>query len=75
MPSVPARKGLEARTGSHVPATTPVICHRTCRSREKSISVTTSSSERKGRGMGTERQRHHQVPSNHSLTGTWQRSG
>lgn len=51
-PSVPARKGTGPRTGSHVPATTLPICHRTCRSREKSISATTSSSERKGSAEG-----------------------
>lgn len=51
-PSDPARKGLGPRAGSRVPATTPPIRHRTCRSREKSISVTTSSSERKGSAEG-----------------------
>lgn len=51
-PSVPVRKGPGPRAGSHVPATTPPIRHCTCRSREKSISVTTSSSERKGSAEG-----------------------
>lgn len=51
-PSVLARKGPGPRASSRVPATTPPICHRTCRSREKSISVTTSSSERKGSAEG-----------------------
>lgn len=51
-PSVPAGKGPGPHTSSHVLATTPPICHRTCRSREKSISVTTSSSERKGSAEG-----------------------
>lgn len=51
-PSVPARKGPGHCAGSHMPATTLPICHCTCRSREKSISVTTSSSERKGSAEG-----------------------
>lgn len=69
-------EGPGPHVGSPMLVTTPLIHHFTCRSREKSMSVSSSSGERKGsaEGWGWREAASPPAPGSHSLTGARQRT-